>query len=160
MPNLHLLGIIDEDFINYKVPSMVLEFPICDFKCNKEAGEIVCQNMNSAKDKWIRIDVMSLCNRYINNPISKAIVCQGFEPMDSFFELKEFIKWIRRRCNDDIVIYTGYNKNEILDEIHILENYSNIIVKYGRYVPNQNPHFDEILGVSLASDNQYAERIS
>ena len=28
-----LKGIIDEDFVNYKVPCMVLEFPYCDFKC-------------------------------------------------------------------------------------------------------------------------------
>lgn len=159
MPNLHLLGIIDEDFVNYKVPSMVLEFPTCDFKCNKDAGRIVCQNMDSVEDDWIRIDVSSLCNRYIKNPISKAVVCQGFEPMDSFFELYEFIKWLRRRCDDDVVIYTGYNKDEILDKISMLKKYSNIIIKYGRYIPDQDPHFDEILGVKLASDNQYAERI-
>jgi hypothetical protein len=36
----------------------------------------------------------------------------------------------------------------------------NIIIKYGRFIPNHQPHYDEILGVKLASDNQYAERIS
>ena len=25
-------GIIDEDFVNYKKPSMVIEFPYCDLK--------------------------------------------------------------------------------------------------------------------------------
>lgn len=33
-------------------------------------------------------------------------------------------------------------------------------LKFGRYIPNQTPHYDSILGVNLASDNQYAERIS
>ena len=37
-------GIIDEDFINYKKPSMVIEFPYCSFKCDKECGQPVCQN--------------------------------------------------------------------------------------------------------------------
>jgi len=33
----------------------------------------------------------------------------------------------------------------------------NIIVKFGRYRPNQEKHYDKILGVFLASDNQYAK---
>ena len=33
-----------------------------------------------------------------------------------------------------------------------------LVIKYGRYVPDQQPHFDEVLGVNLASDNQYARR--
>ena len=37
--------------------------------------------------------------------------------------------------------------------------FTNIIIKFGRYIPNQKPHYDEVLGVNLASDNQYAERI-
>ena len=36
----------------------------------------------------------------------------------------------------------------------------NIIIKFGRFVPMQQPHFDPILGVNLASDNQYAKQIS
>ena len=38
--------------------------------------------------------------------------------------------------------------------------YSNIIIKFGRFIPNREPHFDEVLGVNLASNNQYAKRIS
>ena len=37
-------GIIDEDFVNYKKPAMVIEFPYCDFKCDKEYGKPICQN--------------------------------------------------------------------------------------------------------------------
>jgi hypothetical protein len=32
-------------------------------------------------------------------------------------------------------------------------------MKYGRYIPNNKGRFDKVLGVQLASDNQYAERI-
>jgi len=36
----------------------------------------------------------------------------------------------------------------------------NIIIKYGRFIPDKEKHYDEVLGIYLASDNQYAERIS
>ena len=42
----------------------------------------------------------------------------------------------------------------------ILKKFKNIIVKFGRYRPNFQKHFDEVLGVELASTNQYAKRIS
>ena len=35
----------------------------------------------------------------------------------------------------------------------------NIIVKFGRYIPDTDQRYDEVLGVILASDNQYAERL-
>ena len=61
---------------------------------------------------------------------------------------------------DDIVVYTGYDKEEIPEHLMTLKKYKNIIVKFGRYVPGQQAHFDEVLGVELASDNQYAEKLS
>lgn len=61
---------------------------------------------------------------------------------------------------DDIVIYTGYYKEEIEEYIDELKMFPNLIVKFGRYIPNHEKHFDEVLGIYLASDNQYAERIS
>lgn len=73
-----------------------------------------------------------------------------------------FIKKMRveYNCDDDIVIYTGYYKYEKLSEITRLRKFKNIIVKYGRFIPNNTNHFDEVLGVSLASMNQFAEKIS
>lgn len=156
-----LKGIIDEDFVNYKVPSMTLMFPYCNFKCEKECGQFICQNSALAHKENIKIDIYRLVKRYLENPISEAIVCQGLEPFDSFLELKYFINVLRikYKCRDDVVIYTGYNKNEIKDFIQTLSQYENIIIKYGRFIPNQEKHYDEILGVYLASDNQYAEKV-
>lgn len=54
----------------------------------------------------------------------------------------------------------GYDRNEIEEHIMILKKYKNIIVKFGRYIPNQKKHFDPVLGVELASDNQHAEKLS
>lgn len=155
-------GLIDEDFVNYKKPAMVIEFPYCTFKCDKECGQSVCQNSALAHEPNIIIDYDELLTRYINNPITKAIVMQGLEPFDSFSDVMNLILWLRvkYKCLDDIVIYTGYNKEEISWLIEYIKQYKNIIIKYGRYIPNQNPHFDSVLGVKLSSDNQYAEKIS
>lgn len=155
-------GIIDEDFVNYKVPSMTIMFPKCNFKCDKECGQNICQNSKLANAPDIEVSYDELIERYISNPITEAIVFQGLEPMDSFSDVINLIMWLRikYKCNDDIVIYTGYNKNEIDWFINNIKDKKNIIIKYGRYIPNQEPHYDGMLGVMLASDNQYAERIS
>ena len=156
-------GIIDEDFVNYKKPSMVIEFPYCDFKCDKECGKPICQNSSLIKIPNIEIEEEYIIDRYLKNPITEAIICQGFEPLDTMVMLLLFIRIFRKFSNDDIVIYTGYNKEEerSQDLIEFIKKnqYKNIIIKYGRYIPNQTPHYDEILGVKLASDNQYAERL-
>ena len=85
---------------------------------------------------------------------------QGLEPIDSWADLQLFIQKFRERSNDDIVIYTGYYKEEIADKINWLKNYDNIVVKFGRFIPGHKKHYDEVLGINLASDNQYAEVIS
>lgn len=157
-------GIIEEDFVNYKKPAMVIEFPYCDFKCDKECGKAVCQNSPLIKIHNIKIEEEYIIERYLNNPITEAIVCQGLEPLDSDspFDIMALLTFLRKKYNrdDDFVIYTGYNKNEIEDWIiDSLKNFGNVIIKYGRYIPDQEPHYDEVLGVNLASDNQYAERL-
>lgn len=153
---MKIKGLITEDFVNYKKASMTIIFPYCTFKC----GEEYCQNSPLAKSPIIEISIDNLVNRYTNNPITEAIVMQGLEPFDSWSDLKEFIKKIREYNNDDIVIFTGYNKDEVIEYVKELSVYPNIIVKFGRYIPNQEKHYDDVLGVYLASNNQYAERIS
>ena len=49
---------------------------------------------------------------------------------------------------------------EIRHEIEELGRCKNIVVKFGRFLYNDKPIFDDVLGVTLASSNQYAERIS
>lgn len=159
---MQIKGIKDEDFINYYKPSMFIIFPSCSFKCDKENGCNLCQNSHLAQEPTHNIAVRTLIERYISNPISKAIVFGGLEPFDTSEELDWFIKILRwnYKNNDDVVIYTGYTEEELAANPcykNILE-YGNIIIKYGRFRPNQKPHYDEVLGVNLASDNQYARR--
>lgn len=160
---MKIKGVIFEDFVNYKIPCMTIEMPICKgFKCDKECGMPVCQNSALAAAPTVEIANTSIVQAYRNNSIARAICFQGLEPFDTFEDLFDLI-FVFRECysiNDDIVIYTGYNKHEIEDQLTQLKQFPNIIVKFGRYIPQQPPIYDEVLGVELASPNQYAERIS
>ena len=156
-------GIIDEDLVNYKKPCMVIECPYCTFKCDKECGLQVCQNSALANLPNIEISNRSLIARYLKNDIAKAIVFQGLDPLDNFEDIFSFLVTFRENSTDDIVIYTGYTKEEIEQMPYILarlKQIPNIIIKFGRYIPNQKTHYDNVLGVNLASDNQFAEKIS
>lgn len=156
-----LIKNIDEcDFVNYKKISMFIIFPFCTFKCDKEFGVTLCQNWSLVKEPNLNISNEEIINRYMNNPITKSIVMGGLEPLESWDEVYSFIEDFRMVCDDDIVIYTGFNENEILDKIDKLKRFKNIIIKFGRYKPNQEKHYDDVLGVKLASDNQYAKKIS
>ena len=154
---MKIKGLISEDFVNYKKPAMTIMFPHCNgFKCGAE----YCQNSPLSKAEDIEIDISNIVIRYLNNPITESVVMQGLEPFDSWDDLIGLVDCLRRSTDDDIVIYTGYNKEEIINKVCLLSNYKNIIIKYGRYITNQEKHYDEVLGVYLASSNQYAERIS
>lgn len=152
--------IVETDIVNYKDISMFIIFPTCSFKCDKECGMQVCQNSALALSPNINIDIEQLICKYLSNPITNAIVCGGLEPFDSWKDLYALITRFRLITDDNIVIYTGYNLNEIKEQINALKHYKNIIIKFGRFIPNQPHHYDEILGVELSSPNQYAKKIS
>lgn len=159
-------GITDENFTDYKKTSMFIATPYCSLKCDRENGTSICQNARLPKEKNIEIDIDNLIQRYIENPITKAIVFGGLEPFDSFEDLTLFIKKLRNEYHneDDVVIYTGYKEEEIEDQIEQLRmelgtGAVNIIVKFGRFIPDQEQHLDEVLGVQLYGKQQYAKRI-
>ena len=158
---IKIRGLVDEDFVNYKKPAMFIAFPYCTFKCDVECGYSVCQNSSLVENtNIINIDEQIIIDRYIKNPITHSIVISGLEPFDSFNELVILIRSFREKTSDDIVIYSGYNKEEITSYIEELKQFKNIIIKFGRFIPNQEKHYDEILQVTLASPNQYGEKIS
>jgi hypothetical protein len=160
--NITVKDIKYEDFVNYKKPSMFIAFPSCTFKCEKECGQKMCQNSSLVQSPNKIIGIKTILNNYVNNPITSAIVMGGLEPFDSKEDLLILVSYLRVATQDDIVIYTGYTENEIKSkEIYKeLLKFSNIIIKFGRYIPDQQKHFDEVLGIELASDNQYGKRIS
>lgn len=153
-------SIIDEDFINYKKASMVLLMPYCSFKCEKECEGVHCHNKELFSKPDRDMPVIDIIKRYNDNDITKAVIFSGMEPLDSFDDILAFIFCFRQSCDDDIIIYTGYREDEVSDKVEKLSAYKNIIVKFGRYRTGQEKHFDDILGVYLASNNQYAKIIS
>lgn len=152
-------NIVQEDFINYKKPSMFIALPFCSFKCERECGIKCCQNSPLAQMPNIEVSIDTIVEAYLNNDITKAIVFGGLEPFDSFDDVYALIKAFRERTNDEVIIFTGYDKTEIKQQIILLRQFPNIIIKYGRFIPGDKPHRDELLGIALASQNQYAERI-
>ncbi len=159
---IKLKSISWETFQDYKNPGMLLATCSCDWKCLKEKNlDIsICQNCSLAREKTIEIGFDKLYQEYSNNPITKSIIFGGLEPMLQFNEIHGFIKYFRAKTDDDVVIYTGYYPSEIEDKIKMLSGFSNIIVKFGRFDPDRPKIFDDILGVELASDNQFAVKIS
>lgn len=152
-------GLVDEDFVNYKEISMFIIFPTCSFKCDRENNCRMCQNSNLVKSQDYDMGIEEIVERYMSNPISKAIVCGGLEPFDSEQELQNLIEKFRQVADDVFVIYTGYTEKEVAEKYNWVYNYNNLIIKFGRFRPNQVPHFDEVLGVSLVNDEQYAKKI-
>ena len=172
---MKIKGLIDESFADYKKPSMYITFPKCSFKCDTINGCPVCQNSRLAQEPDIDITKEKIIERYLDNPITQAIVLSGLEPLDSILDVVSFVEAVRTKyhCNDDIVIYTGYTKKEIetgfyggvncavgIDLWNYLRKFPNIYVKFGRFLLNQKKIEDKVLGVTLASENQYGEKIS
>lgn len=153
----------DEDFVNYKKPSMFIGIGTCDWKCCVEANIpiTICQNCELAKMPEIDVSYEHIYQRYIKNFITNAIVIGGLEPFTQFEDICNLINYFRTKdCNDEFIIYTGYYEDEIADYIEQLSNYPNILMKFGRFKPNETIHHDFVLGVNLISNNQYAKQIS
>lgn len=117
----------------------------------------ICQNENLRNQPIIDISVNDIIDRYDSNQLSRAIVFGGLEPLDSYEDIRCFLMNFRYHHADPVIIYTGYTENEVLEKFSKLFLYENIIIKYGRYIPNKPSHHDMVLGVNLASDNQYAK---
>lgn len=161
-------SIIFEDFVNYKKPSMFIGTSSCDFKCDKECGKPVCQNSELAKAPTIEIDDEEIIKRFNSNPITEAVVFGGLEPLygsglnhtGDFHHFSYCIFELNK--GTDIVVYTGYYPSEIhysdFQFWYSMTNAikGNLIFKFGRFIPDRPHRFDEVLGVELASDNQFA----
>ena len=134
----------------------------CSFKCLHEQNLpiTICQNSHIAILPTIEEDIDFIIKKYNNNKLQECVIFAGLEPFDQFQEIYKFIEIFRNSRNDDIVIYTGYEEKELKDIILKLKKYSNIIIKFGRFIKNSEKIFDNVLKVSLASKNQYAIKIS
>lgn len=169
-------GILEEDRSSYKKPSMTILTTKCSMKCNAADQCHFCSGAPLLALPDIEITKEELCQKYINNKNTQAIVFSGLEPFDTELDVLPFIDCLRNKfkCSDDIIIYTGYSEKELEagfrnDSCAIgveqnlyssLKSYPNIIIKFGKYINNSQPRIDDVLGIQLASDNQYAVKIS
>lgn len=160
---IRIVDYLPEDFINYKAPGMYLAYPKCSFKCDIECGLDVCQNSSLAMAKSVTVDENALCRAYKANPITECIIFAGLEPFDTPEDMYTMLLALRNNnINDPVIIYTGYTEDELNYSGHIekiKDDFKNVIIKFGRFIPNRPHHLDEVLGVELASDNQYAKQI-
>ena len=113
----------------------------CSFKC----GKSICQNIPLFNSETKEVSIQKIVEDYLKNDLTSAIVFAGLEWLDQFLDLLECIEAFREKTMDDIVIYTGYDKEEITEHLMTLKKYKNIIMKFGRYIPNQEKHFDPVL---------------
>ena len=158
--DLDLYTINECDLVNYKYPTFMIAMgTTCTFKCERECGMEVCQNHPLLKEDIIHYSIPNAIWRYDRQSLSKSITLQGLEPLDNMVQLIWFLIEFRRDHNDTVIIWTGYTEEECESFIELLKELEidNIIIKFGRFVPNKEPHFDEILGVELANEEQYAK---
>lgn len=147
---IHCLNIPRNTFNDYKKASYYIPIGVtCTWKCKE------CFNKHWDNTTPIPINIKHILKRYYVNHLLDSVVLAGLEPFDNFEQLKLFIRMFRGFFEDDVVVYTGYYLGEIHEKVHQLKGY-NVLVKFGRYIPNISPIFDEKLGVNLASNNQYS----
>ena len=161
---IDVMSLNEADTVNNKnITFTIMSGISCTFKCCKN-NPCLCQNYETRNYKSVKCNIDDLIERYEKQDISHSITFQGsLEVLDNLKQLLWFIYYFRKKHNDDIYIWTGYTEEECEDLIYLIKEkmqFPNIIIKFGRFIPNQKPHYDEVLGVNLISDNQYAKRIS
>lgn len=90
---MRVKSIVDEDFVNYRKPSMFIGTISCGGKCCYEADLplSVCQNDGWRKSAPIFLDDGDLCLRYLQNEITSAIVFGGLEPFEQADEVRRVL---------------------------------------------------------------------
>lgn len=148
---MKIKDVVVEDFCNYRLPSMFIVTSKCKIKCEG------CQNKYLLNLKTFEVSNEVLYDIYSKSDITKAIVIGGLEPFEQMDEVLSLISYFRSQgCMDTFVIYTGYEEDEISKStIDTLKSYGNIFLKMGRYDSTRPQYYNDQLGITLASDNQY-----
>lgn len=148
-----------EVFQDYKKSAVLFSMCYCDWKCCKEAGVDVCQNLPLAKQEIIGMS-FSYALSFVNKSMTDAIIFGGLEPLLQAEEVIHLIHYFREHgVQKDIVVFTGYYIEEIDKDVLESLTQCHVILKCGRFIPNRPSKFDDVLGVTLASDNQYGVQL-
>jgi pyruvate-formate lyase-activating enzyme len=133
----------------------------CDWKCLKEQNLPLstCQNSHTCDIGNKEIELKELVARFNDNVLSECVIWAGLEPMLQFEEMLCFINEFRKTNNEEVIIFTGYYPEELKWHIEKLKSFSNLIIKFGRYIKNSKPIRDNLLKIELVSENQFSKRI-
>lgn len=143
---------VRETITDYRKSTLYLCGYICTLGCKD------CFHNELKKNHPTTLSIEKLFTDYISTTSCDAILFSGLNWLEQIEELFVLIHYIRsNHINKDIVIYTGYDKHEISDKIAMLSKFDNIIIKYGRFDATLPPRYDDVLGITLASSNQWAE---
>jgi len=147
----------EEAFGDFCTIGMLIAVPRCTTKCWERQGlpSSICQNDHLKEAATLDISDYKLIHRYFDNPNTECIIFSGLDAYDSKEEIVSFIKKFREVTSDDVVIYTGRPMGEIDDFIKDLNNFTDIYIKTGIYIPNAESVTDKLTGVKLISKNQY-----
>lgn len=150
------LFINDCDIVNYKEACMFIG---AGYSCSRGCPN--CQNEALKGTQPHLTKGERIVEDYLHLPITHAIVFGGLEPLDDLDNLTEWVRLFRDKTNDPIIIYSGDSPESprVGNAVTRLKRYKNIIFKLGEYHTGQEPHYDELLGVKLASDNQHGYRL-
>ena len=134
----------------------------CDWKCELEGTltKCACQNSHLARLPNYDLTYADIIDIYSKYDTVSALIFAGLEPLLQLTDVLGLIEVFREDFSDPVIIYTGYNKDEIFEALESLSEYSDIYMKFGRYIAGHKPHRDPLVGVELASDNQYFEKLS
>ena len=126
---MKLKGLVDEDFVQYKKPSMFIIAPYCTFKCDKEAGCNVCENSALTAAPIIEMDDIDIWHRYDSNPITEAIVFGGLEPFepDWWADFGGFIMKMRSNKDKRFILLLLHQSFNLLRNICILHKTCKIL---------------------------------
>lgn len=153
---LKTLFIKDCDIVNYKTGCLYMGV---GYTCSR--GCKGCQNDSLKGEKALEVDPDKVVQDYLDMPVTHAIVFAGLEPLEDLENLILWCRAFRDKTDDPIIIYTGaeVDSDELLNAANWLRNFKNIIFKAGMYLDDQESHYDELLGVNLASNNQMGIRL-
>lgn len=169
---MELLDVKFGNIADYKKTSLYIAFPFCSGKCGNK-----CQNRVFWQQKDKRNNDIHLINYSEDEIVSyynklkthESVVMGGLEPLDSLEDVINLCnKLLENDKPVDIIIYTGYTKEEFLKiEPKFYDVFKNlkpnatncIIFKLGRYDLSQDvEYFNYTLGAKLATSNQFTRK--
>lgn len=158
---LSVLNIEPFDCVNNRLITFNVAAGItCDFKCCPHNHQL-CHNEPLRSTPVIVVQISEIVKQYLSQQLSTSLTLQGLEPLDNMDGVLWLLWYFRRKSKDPIFIWTGYEEEEVATLIGLVRflQWKSIFLKMGRYRWGEKPHYDENLGVFLASPNQYCKKI-